>query len=165
MIGAVTPLSANGPDTVIELTVIEPELLLFVSVTFCVLLVPTVALPKFSEVGLVDSCRLGATAVPLSATAVGDAGALLARDKLPLTLPELAGANVTVIAAELPAGIVIGSGKLLVLKPAPVTLAAVMDKPALPLFETATDWFPLPPTATLSKVRLVGVTEICGDKD
>lgn len=52
------------------LTVIEPELLLFVSVTFCVLLVPTISLPKSSDVELAESCRVGA--VPLSPLPVSD---------------------------------------------------------------------------------------------
>ena len=40
------------------LTVIEPELLLLVSVTFCVLLVPTISLPKSSDAELAEEgCR------------------------------------------------------------------------------------------------------------
>jgi hypothetical protein len=161
VIGRVVPEDANGPEMVTALTVIEPELLLFVSVTFCVPLLPTVSLPKLSELGLAESCRVGTTPVPLSAIAVGDVGASLVNDRLPVPLPEVEGAKLTVIVPEPPAATVIGSDRPLVLKPEPVTFAAVMDRLALPVFETVSDCFPLPPTVTLPNVRLPGVTEIC----
>ena len=93
---------------------------------------------------------------------VGDVGALLTNDRLPVTLPEVEGANATVIAPEPPAATVIGNDRPLVLKPDPVTFAAVMDRLALPVFETVSDFCALPFIATLPKVRLPGVTEICG---
>ena len=90
---------------------------------------------------------------------------MLASDKLPLTLPKVEGAKLTAIAPEPPAATVIGNDNPLVLKPDPVMFAAVMDRFALPGFETVTNCVPLLPTFTLPKVRLPGVTKICGDED
>src|ERR1700739_4424735 len=59
--GRVDPVNANGPETEIALIVIAVELLPFVSVTFCLLLVlPTASFPKFSDVGLAKSCGVPA---------------------------------------------------------------------------------------------------------
>jgi len=159
-----TPFVLNPAPLTVTLETVTFEFPLFVSVTFCEFVLPTVTLPKFRIVGLAVNVSGATTPVPLSAIAVGDVGALLVNDRLPVTLPEVEGAKLTVIVVEPPAATVIGSGRLLVLKPDPVTFAAVMERFALPVFETVTDCFPLPPTVTLPKVRSPGVTEICGDE-
>ena len=104
------------------------------------------------------------TPLPVRAITVGAVGALLANDRLPVTLPEVEGAKSTVIVPEPPAATVIGKDRPLVLKLDPVTFTAVMDRLALPVFEMVSDCFPLLPTVTLPNVRLLGVTEICGDE-
>jgi hypothetical protein len=160
--GGVNPVNANGPETETALIMIAVELLLFVNVTFCLLLVlPTASLPKFKDVGLAESCTVWAAPVPLKAIPVGDVGALLASDKLPVTLPEAEGAKSTVIVPEPPTATVIGRDNPPVPKPAPVVFAAVMERAALPVFETVSDCLPLLPTLTLPNARLLGCTEIC----
>src|SRR5258707_15631889 len=71
--GSVVPLNANGPETVMLLIVVDVVLLLFVSVTFCLLLVlPTASVPRFRDEGLAESCPVWAVPVPLRAITVGD---------------------------------------------------------------------------------------------
>jgi len=160
--GRVNPVNANGPETEIALIVIAVELLPFVSVTFCLLLVlPTASFPKFKDVGLAESCGVWAVPVALKAILVGDVGALLASDRLPVTLPEAEGAKSTVIVPEPPAATVIGRDNPTVPKPAPVVFTALMERAALPVFETVSDCLPLLPTLTVPNARLPGCTEIC----
>jgi hypothetical protein len=105
---------------------------------------------------------MGAKPLPVNAIVVGDVGALLTSDRLPVTVPEVEGANSTVIVPEPPAATVIGTVMPLVLKPDPVRLAAVMDRLALAGFETVNDPVPLLPMVTRPNDRLPGVTEITG---
>jgi len=58
-----------------------------------VFLAPTTTLPKLTLVGVMESC--GWTPVALSAMVVGEFGALLTSDTLPVTLPAAVGANRT----------------------------------------------------------------------
>ena len=161
--GRVSPLNANGPETVMALIAIDAELLLFVSVTFCLLLVlRTVSLPKFRAVGLAKSCPVWAVPVPLKAIPVGDVGALFTNDKLPVTVPEAEGTKSTVMLPDPPAATVIGKDTPTVPKPAPVVFAAVIERAALPVFEMVSDCLALLPTLTLLNARLPGSTEICG---
>jgi hypothetical protein len=51
------------------------------------LLVISAGVPKFKAVALAESCRIGATPLPLSAMAVGEFEALLTRAKLLVGLP------------------------------------------------------------------------------
>jgi hypothetical protein len=134
-----------------------------VSVTVWLLLVlPTAWLPKLNVVGLTESCKFCGAPVPLSAIGVGDVGALVESERLPVTLPAVEGVKLTVMAPALPAGTVMGKAKFTVPKPRPITFAAVMVSAAFPAFETVTDCFPLLPTVTVPKARLLGKTEICG---
>jgi hypothetical protein len=161
--GSVTPLYANGPDTEIPLTVTLAELLLLVSVTVCLLLVvPTVSLPKLTEVGLTVSCPAWGAPVPLRAIAVGEVGALLTNDKLPVTLPDAVGAKLTVMVPDPPAATRMGRETPKVPNPEPVMFMAVMERAALPALEIVNDCFPVLPTLTLPNARLLGSTEICG---
>ena len=160
----VTPVVLKPAPDIVTCEIVTLEFPEFVSVRFCELVLPTVTLLKLRLVGFAVTWSVAATPAPLSAIAVGDVGASLVNDRLPVTLPEVKGAKLTVIVPEPPAAIVIGSDRPLVLKPEPVTFAAVMDRFALPVFETVSDCFPLPPTVTLPNVRLPGVTETCGDE-
>jgi hypothetical protein len=63
---------------VMALTVIEPELLLFVSVMFWVLLAPTLTLPKLSIDALAVSCPGGTLTVKVAALLVTLPAVLLA---------------------------------------------------------------------------------------
>jgi hypothetical protein len=137
----------------------------FETVSDCFLLLLTVTLPNVRLPGVTEICANGLLVpIPLSGTVVGDVGALVTNDRLPLTLPEAEGANCTVIVPEPPAATVIGSASPVVLRPEPDTFAEVIDRLADPVFETVSDCFPLLPTVTLLNVRLPGVTEICADE-
>ena len=77
------------------------ELPVFVSVTVCgPLLLPIVTFPKLNEAGLTESCRIGATPVPLRAMLVGELGALLTSERLPVALLAVAGVKLIVNALD-----------------------------------------------------------------
>src|SRR5713101_92718 len=91
----VSPLVMNpvGMPIAEMLTLVLPVL---ASVTVCALLLPPTGIfPKLSEAGLAESCKVEATPVPLRATLVGEFGALLAKEMLPVREPVLAGVNAT----------------------------------------------------------------------
>lgn len=77
-------------------------------VTFCVALVPVFRLPKPSDAGFAESCRVEATPAPLRAMVVGEVGALLKRARLPEKVPAEAGANAMLKEAEPPGAIETG---------------------------------------------------------
>jgi len=126
------------------------------------LVLPTASVPRFRDEGLAEICPFCAVPVPLRATTVGDVGALLTKDKLPVTLAEAEGTKSTVIVPDPSAATVIGRDSPTVAKPARVMFAALMERAVLPGFETVSDCFPLLPTLTLPNARLPGSTEICG---
>ena len=74
------------PDVIVTLAV--PP---FVRVIVCGALLPTATFPKATLAGLALSCAC--TPVPLSAIAIGEPGALLVIETLPLELPVEAGEN------------------------------------------------------------------------
>ena len=89
--------------------------------------------------GLALSCAC--TPAPLSGIVIGEPGALLVTDMLPEALPVAVGANVAVKVALLPALIVTGMLKPLMLKPAPDALAWVIVNGAFPVFCKMTLFF------------------------
>jgi hypothetical protein len=76
-------------------------------------------------------------AVPLSEIVAGVADALLVIKMLPVALPAVVGAYVTVNCVVAPALIDVGAVRLIV-KPVPEIVAAVMLRVALPLFVSVT---------------------------
>src|SRR5437867_13336007 len=110
------------------------ELPVLVRVTLCVMLLPTDTLPKLRLVGLAESCSVAATPLPLSGMAVGEPGALLTSETLPVTLPTPAGAKATLKFVLCPGVNVKGSVSPLVAKPLPETVACESDKLAVPVF-------------------------------
>jgi hypothetical protein len=90
-------------------------------VTFCeVEEVPVVMLPKFRFVGLMLRVRVAAIPVPLSATEVGEVGALLKMDMLPDAAPTDVGVNAAVIVVCCPGLTLNGGANPLTLKAEPV---------------------------------------------
>jgi hypothetical protein len=75
--------------------------------------------------------------VPVSDTVAGVAEALLVIETLPVALPSVVGAYVTVNCLLVPALTDVGAVRLIV-KPEPEIVAAVMVRAALPLFVTVT---------------------------
>ncbi len=130
-------------------------LVLAVTVTFCAELLPVSTLPKLSEFGLAAKVP-AVVPVPLRAITVGELEALLASDRLPVTLPVAVGANFTWKVALCPAASVAGKVRPLRLKPLPVTVAWEMVT-LLVLAVTVTFCVELLPVSTLPKLSEVGL--------
>ena len=130
---------------------LDPPLLVSVSDKFELL--PTVTLPNAKLLGF-------GVNVPC-VTPVPDKGMfkLVAVDVMltfPDTAPPAVGAKVTVNEVLWPAFNVIGNVSPLMLKPAPLALAAEIVTLLPPLFVSVSDQFELLPTVTLPNARLLG---------
>src|ERR1700722_18478402 len=86
--------------------------------------------------------------VPLSEMVACVADALLVTEMLPVALPAVVGAYVTVNCVFAPAFTDFGAVRFVV-NPVPEIVAAVMFRVALPVFVSVTVWFELLPTLTL----------------
>src|SRR3989442_14331732 len=104
------------------------ELPVLVRVTLCVMLLPTDTLPKLRLVGLAESCSVAATPPPLRGIAVGEPGALLTSETLPVTRPAPAGAKATLKFVLCRGCKVKGSVSPLVGKPVPETWDCETDR-------------------------------------
>ena len=95
VIGNDRPLTLNEVLLTLSLLIVmlAPEAL---RVPDALPLLPTVTLPKLSDVGFTASCPTGAVPVPLSDSVVVGVCALLANERLPLAAPAAVGRNVTV---------------------------------------------------------------------
>lgn len=155
--GSVIPDSTNSlllmpaDDTV-------TEALLALKVPVSALCDPTVTLPKFNVVGDTDNCP-GVVPVPESAMPSGELDASDTSDRLPFTVPALAGANLTVKVTLWLAVRVVGKVRPLTEYPVPVTLAWEMVTVAPPVLVTVSDLLPGLPTCTLPKARVVGFAD------
>jgi hypothetical protein len=105
-------------------------------------------------------CEVVDTPDPDSEIVAGELDALLVIETLPVTLPVVVGANVTVRIIFCPASSVSGGVTPLALKPAPETVTWEMVTLELPVFESVAVWELLVPTVTSPKERLVGLAEI-----
>lgn len=135
---------------------------MLVSATVWVALVPVVKLPKLSEVGDAESCRVGVTPVPESATTNGELGELFTSVRLPEKLPAEAGAKLTAKEDVPPGGTESGRASPEILKPVPDKSAWVRLRLAVPGLLMVRVCEPVEPTDTLPKLVLAGITEICG---
>lgn len=127
----------------------------FVRVTFSGELFPTFTFPNAKDDALMLSCACAATPLPLSPTTNGEPGAVLVIETLPLALPAAVGANVAVNVAVAPGASACGD-RVLMLKPVPLALAALMDKLAVPEFVNVTFTEALLPVTMLPKLMLAG---------
>src|SRR3989441_843316 len=161
--GAVRPLAVKPlPETLIcEMLTLElPEL---VRVTVCgALLLPTVTFPKLRLVGLAVRRKVEVTPVPLNAMVEGELGASLTSERLPVTLPALAGAKATLKLVLCPALRDSGTVRPVMLKPFPEGVACEMVTLAVPELIRVMVWELRVPTATSPKLALGGTTESCG---
>jgi hypothetical protein len=98
-----------------------------------------------------------AVPVPLNVMVVGEFGALLTIEMLPLALPADVGANLALNVVFSPAPNVIGVLNPLILRPVPVTVALEIVTLAVPEFVNVMDCVPLLPTATDPKFTLDGL--------
>jgi hypothetical protein len=94
--------------------------------------------------------------VPDSGSPAGELVALLTTEMLPVTLPAIVGANVTLNPVFCPAARVWGRGRSLILKPVPVTVALERVTVAVPVFFRITGIVLLPPRMMFPKLVLVG---------
>lgn len=87
---------------------------------------------------------------------IGELGALLATEILPLALPVDVGENCAVKFTFCPGWIVVPADKPLMVKPVPVALACETVTAADPVFDKLTEAVPLLPTTTPLKLTAVG---------
>jgi hypothetical protein len=161
--GRATPVDANGPETVMALTVIEPELLLFVTITvWAVLVAPAATLPKFKLVGatvITGGPGEEEAPVPTRATVVGEFPAVLVIVSVPVAAPDAVGVNVTFSVRPWPAFNATGRVTPLDANGPETVMALTVVEPELLLFVTITAWAVLvAPTVTLPRYKLVGST-------
>jgi hypothetical protein len=154
--GSDKPLSANSELLLLaDVTVTFPPAA--VSVPVAVPVLPTVTFPRLRVVGPTVNCVVAATPVPLKAAIVVGGEALLVKVNFALVAPLDCGRKFTVKDALLPSGIVTGSDNPLNAKLELLLLAEVMvtlpDEAVRVPFAV-----PLPPTFTLPKLSVPGVT-------
>jgi hypothetical protein len=104
--------------------------------TFCEAELPVVTFPKFMLVELKESVRVAAVPVPLNGNAVGEFGALLTIETVPVTAPTEAGWNCTLNVLAAPGFSESGRLNPLVLKPAPATLTWLIVSKPVPVLLT-----------------------------
>jgi len=97
-----------------------------------VLVTPTVTLPKLTLAGITEIC--GCTALPLREIVVGELVALLAKLRLPVALPAVAGAKLTLSERLWPAASVTVPVKPLTVNPVPVMATCETLTLAVPVF-------------------------------
>ena len=95
------------------------EFPVFEIVTLCEVLLPVARLPKLSEVGDAESCRMDVIPVPPNVTTSGEFGVLLISVMLPEKLLADAGANPTLKEAEPPGATESGKASPETLNPVP----------------------------------------------
>jgi hypothetical protein len=153
--GAVIPVVLKpAPVTVTAeiVAVAEPP---FVRVMVCELLVPVATLPNAVLVG--DAANCACVPVPLKEIVVGEFGALLTIEMVPLALPADVGANFALNVVLSPAPNVSGVLNPLMLRPVPDTVALDIVTLAVPELVNVMDCVPLLPTATDPKFTLEGL--------
>jgi len=159
MVWAEKPVTLKPLPATLSCETARFALPVFVRVTVCELLLPTATLPKLTLDGVTDSCDCAPVA--LRAIVVGEPGAFVVSEMLPETLPEEVGAktafNVTLLPAE-----IVWAERPVMPKPAPAALNCEIVRFALPVFVRVTVCELLPPTLTLPKLTLDGVTVSCG---
>ena len=126
-------------------------------VSVCVLVTPTVTLPKLTVEGVTVIC--GCTPVPLREIVAGELAALLATVTLPERPPVEVGTNVTLKDVDWPAARLRGNVIPLALYPAPLALIFETETLELPVFEIVTLCVALVPVARLPKLRDAGDAE------
>ena len=123
VVPALTPLELNPVPVAVTLETVTFEFPVFVSVAVKELLPATFTFPKLRLVGFAPSRKLAATPVPLRGMAIGELGALLAKDTLPVMLVALAGEKAKLKFALCPGLRAKGRAKPLTVKPLPETAA------------------------------------------
>jgi hypothetical protein len=118
-------------------------------------LLPTTTLPKLTAEGVL--ANPGCVPAPVNAIDIGEFGASLETEILPLALPTDVGENFVMKLILCPGGILCPAGDPVIVNPAPVTLACEIITLADPVFVRLTDAVPLVPTPTFPKLTANGV--------
>jgi hypothetical protein len=153
--GVVIPVVLKPAPVTVTAEIVTVAVPPFVRVMVCELLVPVATLPNAVLVGDAASCAC--VPVPLNAIVVGEFGALLTIEMLPLALPAVVGANLALNVVLSPAPNVSGVLNPLMVRPVPDTVALDIVTLAVPEFVNVMDWVPLLPTATDPKFTLEGL--------
>jgi hypothetical protein len=153
--GVVIPVVLKPAPVTVTAEMVTVALPPFVRVMVCELFVPVATLPNAAVVGVAASCAC--VPVPLNAIVVGEFGALLTIEMLPLAFPADVGANLALNVVLSPAPKVSGVVNPLMLRPAPDTVALEIVRLAVPEFVNVMDWVPLLPTAIDPKFTLEGL--------
>ena len=131
----------------------------FVNVTVCEFVCPVVTLPN--EIVLGEAVSEDDMPVPLSAIDIGEFGALLTTEMLPVELPEVVGLYEAVIVCVCPEVRVNGVVTPEMLKPVPLTFTCETVKLAEPLLVRVIVWLFVLPTFVLPKFSLFGEAPSC----
>ncbi len=157
--GALMPDTLNPAPVNVTCEIVAAAEPVFDSVTVCELLCPVVTLPNATLPGFAVSCD--ADPVPLSAIVIGEFGALLTTEIVPVFTPAPVGANTALNVADWPAVSVSGVVIPLVLNAPPTTVTDEIVMLAEPEFVSVIGCVPLLPTATLPKFSDVGEAVSC----
>jgi len=153
---AVKPVTVKPAPVTLSDETTKLAVPVFFSVTAWVEDVPLETFPKLTLDGVTEIP--GCAPVPLSATDIGVAEALVTTEMLPETLAVDAGANVALKVMVLPAARDCAV-KPVTPKPVPVTLSEETLTLAEPVFFKVIAWVAVVPSATLPKLTLAGVAE------
>ena len=158
----VTPLALKPAPEMVTLEMVTFEFPVLVRLALSKLLLPKFTLPKLRLVGFAVSRKVAVTPVPLRAIISGELGALLTSETVPVTLPAALGVKTALNVALLPAAMVSGTVRPVMLKPLPDTVAWEIVTLALPALDNLMVCELLVPVITLPKLALVGVGASCG---
>ena len=134
MVPALTPLALKQVPVTLTLEMITFVFPLFVRATLSELVVPSFTFPKLKMVGFAPSSTLAATQVPLDAISVGELGALLANEMLPLAPPAEDGVKLAESVTLWPKLSVVGEDNPTMAKPEPEIVAEEIVMLAAPEF-------------------------------
>ena len=160
IIPAETPCVVKPATELLTVEMDTLEFPAFVIVIPKTLLPPRATFPKVKLDRLTFNREVLETPVPLTVTVAGELAALLMKETVPESVPAAVGENNKLIVDCLPAPIVIGSDKPVIVNPGAAMLSCVTIRFDPPVFDTVIDWETVPPTATGPKLIDGGDTEM-----
>lgn len=138
--GSVKPLAENPAPDADAAEIVNVAVPVLLNVTACEPVVPTATFPKPTVGGLTLNCGCGVAPVPLSAITRDGSEAVLVTVTLPLAVPVVVGAKVTVSDADCPPASVAGVETPLTLNTVPVTAICEIEMFEVPVFFSVTVW-------------------------
>jgi hypothetical protein len=155
--GSDSPLIPKPVPATVAILIVTLEFPLFVSLTLCVPLCPTITFPNVNADGAI--VKPACVPVPVIAIASGELEASLNIVKLPFIAPSDIGANWSCIVLLWPTPIVPAGFPPTTVMPAPVMAAEPIVTVPNPVFVTVKLCVAVFPTATLPKLTLVTLGE------